>query len=43
MKDIEVMLGFKMLFVWKVLWLAISPLVLVVSFIEIKNDTKQNI
>jgi len=31
MQDIEVMLGFKLWLVWKILWMVISPLVLVVS------------
>ncbi|XP_063402684.1 sodium-dependent proline transporter-like [Mytilus trossulus] len=43
MKDIEVMLGFKISVVWKVLWMVISPLVLmfifVFTFVDYESST----
>ena len=42
MQDIEVMLGFKLWLVWKILWMVISPLVLVFIFVFTFVDYKRS-
>lgn len=41
MKDIEVMLGFKIWLVWKILWMVISPLVLLVGTLLVTEKFSQ--